>query len=107
MRFSRLGVAIFLGGLAAPSSRPAMKGQATEDLAAFFSLRRRLSHQILRRVSDPTTGRGGKVAPAVLLSSASGTGSRELEEIGTSLSVKNARSASVICHPPGERITMP
>jgi len=60
---------------AAPPIRGAMKGQATEDLAAFFSLRRRLPHQILRRVSGPTTGAGGTAAAVALLSSASGTGS--------------------------------
>jgi hypothetical protein len=53
----------------------AMKGQATEDWAPFFSLRRRLRRQILRRVSGPTTGAGGKPAGGASASTASGTGS--------------------------------
>jgi hypothetical protein len=52
-----------------------MKDQATEDLATFFSRRRRLPHQIVRRVSGPTTGAGGKAAGGVLTSTASGIGS--------------------------------
>ena len=50
------------------------KVHATEDRAAFFSRRRR-RHQILRCVSGPTTGAGGKVAAGALSSTASGASS--------------------------------